>query len=123
MKLPEFVSPSLVELRGWWRMRDEQAAKRLILEIQRYRLTLLDLRNLIDAGVQEARAADPVLVKAGEPLMTLRIRIAQEVLRVGDIDDTPPLGKFKYVSDYARSDESRSYEREEMLKRRAREKL
>jgi hypothetical protein len=55
--------------------------------------------------------------------MTLRIRIAQEVLRVGDIDDTPPLGKFKYVSDYARSDESRSYEREEMLKRRAREKL
>jgi hypothetical protein len=88
MRLPTFEPPTLAELRTWWRTRDEHAVQRLILEIQRQRLTLLELRNLIDNGVQQARAADRSLVERGEPLMTLRIRIAQEVLRVGDIDDT-----------------------------------
>ena len=88
MRLPTFEPPTLAELRIWWRMRDEHAVQRLILEIQRQRLTLLELRTLIDNGVQQARAADRSLVERGEPLMTLRIRIAQEILRVGDIDDT-----------------------------------
>jgi hypothetical protein len=122
MKLPNFESPSLAELRAWWRSRDENAVKRLILETQRYRLALLDMRDLIDNGVQYARAVNPELVKAGEPLMTLRIRIAQEVLRIGDIDDTPPIGKFKYVSDYARTAESLSFEREVTLRREADER-
>ena len=93
MRLPPFEPPSLAELRAWWRTRDEQAIQRLILEIQRQRLTLLELRNLIDSGVQQARAADRTLVERGEPLMTLRIRIAQEVLRVGDIDDTRQMSR------------------------------
>ncbi|WP_233836150.1 hypothetical protein [Paraburkholderia sp. ZP32-5] len=88
MRLPTFEPPTLAELRIWWRTRDEHAVQRLILEIQRQRLTLLELRTLIDNGVQQARTADRSLVERGEPLMTLRIRIAQEVLRVGDIDDT-----------------------------------
>jgi hypothetical protein len=88
MHLPSFEPPTLAELRIWWRARDQQAVQRLILEIQRQRLTLLELRNLIDNGVQQAREVDRTLVERGEPLMTLRIRIAQEVLRVGDIDDT-----------------------------------
>jgi hypothetical protein len=120
MKLSPFAPPSLVELRHWWRTRDEQAAKRLILEIQRYRLELLEMRDLIDSGVREARVVDPKLVKAGEPLMTLRIRIAQEVLRVGD---TPPHDRVpKRVRDYARSADSLEYELEGARRRQAKGK-
>ena len=71
MHLPPFDPPTLAELRAWWRTCDEQAIHRLILEIQRQRLTLLELRNLIDSGVQQARAADRSLVEwAGEPVRT-----------------------------------------------------
>jgi hypothetical protein len=39
------------------------------------------LSNLIDSGSQPARATNRAPVARGEPLMTLRIRIAQKVLR------------------------------------------
>ena len=120
MRLPPFEPPSLAELRAWWRTRDEQAIQRLILEIQRQRLTLLELRNLIDSGVQQARAADRMLVERGEPLMTLRIRIAQEVLRVGDIDDTRQMSRAEQEKLAVRTEGQMEYAREGRLRRQRR---
>ncbi|QQC67106.1 hypothetical protein [Paraburkholderia ginsengisoli] len=120
MRLPPFEPPTLAELRYWWRTRDEQAVQRLILEIQRQRLTLLELRNLIDSGVQQARAADRALVERGEPLMTLRIRIAQEVLRVGDIDDTRQMSRAERDRLAVRTQSQMEYAREGRLKRQRR---
>ncbi|HEX3638718.1 hypothetical protein PQR53_13395 [Paraburkholderia fungorum] len=120
MRLPPFEPPTLAELRAWWRTRDEQAIQRLILEIQRQRLTLLELRNLIDSGVQQARAADRTLVERGEPLMTLRIRIAQEVLRVGDIDDTRQMSRAEQERLAVRTEGQMEYAREGRLRRQRR---
>ncbi|MFM0097310.1 hypothetical protein PQQ87_16980 [Paraburkholderia nemoris] len=120
MRLPPFEPPTLAELRAWWRTRDEQAIQRLILEIQRQRLTLLELRNLIDSGVQQARAADRTLVERGEPLMTLRIRIAQEVLRVGDIDDTRQMSRAEQEKLAVRTEGQMEYAREGRLRRQRR---
>lgn len=120
MRLPPFDPPTLAELRAWWRTRDEQAIQRLILEIQRQRLTLLELRNLIDSGVQQARAADRTLVERGEPLMTLRIRIAQEVLRVGEIDDTRQMNRAAQEKLAVRTQGQMEYAREGRLRRQRR---
>jgi hypothetical protein len=120
MRLPPFEPPTLAELRAWWRTRDEQAVQRLILEIQRQRLTLLELRNLIDCGVQQARATDRTLVERGEPLMTLRIRIAQEVLRVGDIDDTRQMSRAEQERLAVRTEGQMEYAREGRLRRQRR---
>ncbi|MFM0159457.1 hypothetical protein SAMN05444172_6786 [Burkholderia sp. GAS332] len=120
MRLPPFEPPTLAELRAWWRTRDEQAIHRLILEIQRQRLTLLELRNLIDSGVQQARASDRTLVDRGEPLMTLRIRIAQEVLRVGDIDDTRQMSRAEQERLAVRTEGQMEYAREGRLRRQRR---
>ncbi|MFM0311660.1 hypothetical protein P0D71_28070 [Paraburkholderia sp. RL17-383-BIF-A] len=120
MRLPPFDPPTLAELRAWWRTRDEEAVQRLILEIQRQRLTLLELRNLIDCGVQQARAADRALVERGEPLMTLRIRIAQEVLRVGDIDDTRQMSRAAQERVAVRTEGQMEYAREGRLRRQRR---
>ncbi len=120
MRLPPFEPPTLAELRAWWRTRDEQAIQRLILEIQRQRLTLLELRNLIDSGVQQARASDRTLVDRGEPLMTLRIRIAQEVLRVGDIDDTRQRSRAEQERLAVRTQGQMEYAREGRLRRQRR---
>ncbi|HZZ12663.1 MAG TPA: hypothetical protein VFE79_18415 [Paraburkholderia sp.] len=120
MRLPPFDPPTLAELRAWWRTRDEQSIQRLILEIQRQRLTLLELRNLIDCGVQQARAADRTLVERGEPLMTLRIRIAQEVLRVGDIDDTRQMSRAEQERLAVRTQGQMEYAREGRLRRQRR---
>ncbi|MFM0416413.1 hypothetical protein [Paraburkholderia aromaticivorans] len=120
MRLPPFDPPTLAELRAWWRARDEEAVQRLILEIQRQRLTLLELRNLIDCGVQQARAADRALVERGEPLMTLRIRIAQEVLRVGDIDDTRQMSRAAQERVAVRTEGQMEYAREGRLRRQRR---
>ena len=120
MRLPPFEPPTLAELRAWWRTRDEQAVQRLILEIQRQRLTLLELRNLIDSGVQQARATDRALVERGEPLMTLRIRIAQEVLRVGDIDDTRQMSRAEQERLAVRTQSQMEYAREGRLRRQRR---
>ncbi|REE23906.1 MULTISPECIES: hypothetical protein [unclassified Paraburkholderia] len=120
MRLPPFEPPTLAELRAWWRTRDEQAVQRLILEIQRQRLTLLELRNLIDGGVQQARAADRTLVERGEPLMTLRIRIAQEVLRVGEIDDTRQMSRAEQERLAVRTEGQMDYAREGRLRRQRR---
>jgi hypothetical protein len=120
MRLPPFDPPTLAELRAWWRTRDEQSIQRLILEIQRQRLTLLELRNLIDDGVQQARGADRTLVERGEPLMTLRIRIAQEVLRVGDIDDTRQISRAEQEKLAVRTEGQMEYAREGRLRRQRR---
>jgi hypothetical protein len=117
MRLPPFEPPTLAELRAWWRTRDERAVQRLILEIQRQRLTLLELRNLIDSGVQQARATDRALVERGEPLMTLRIRIAQEVLRVGDIDDTRQVSRAERDKLAVRTQSQMEYAHEGRLRR------
>ena len=117
MRLPPFEPPTLAELRAWWRTRDERAVQRLILEIQRQRLTLLELRNLIDSGVQQARATDRALVESGEPLMTLRIRIAQEVLRVGDIDDTRQVSRAERDKLAVRTQSQTEYAHEGRLRR------
>ncbi|PQV49938.1 hypothetical protein [Paraburkholderia sp. BL21I4N1] len=120
MRLPPFDPPTLAELRAWWRTRDEHAVQRLILEIQRQRLTLLELRLLIDSGVQQARAADRTLVERGEPLMTLRIRIAQEVLRVGDIDDTRRTNRAAQEKVAVHTEGQMEYAREGRLRRQRR---
>jgi len=120
MRLPHFEPPALVELRSWWRTRDEQAVQRLILEIQRHRLALLELRDLIDNGVRQARAADRALVEHGQPLMTLRIRIAQEVLRVGDIDDTRQKSRTEQERLALRTQNQMEYAREGRLRRQRR---
>ncbi|WP_144148446.1 hypothetical protein [Paraburkholderia sp. BCC1884] len=120
MRLPPFDPPTLADLRAWWRTRDEQAVQRLILEIQRQRLTLLELRLLIDSGVQQARAVDRTLVDRGEPLMTLRIRIAQEVLRVGDIDDTRQMSRAQQERLAVRTEGQMEYAREGRLRRQRR---
>ena len=120
MHLPPFDPPTLAELRAWWRTCDEQAIHRLILEIQRQRLTLLELRNLIDSGVQQARAADRSLVERGEPLMTLRIRFAQEVLRGGDIDDTRQMSRAAQEKLAVRTQGQMDYARAGRLRRQRR---
>ncbi|MFM0340476.1 hypothetical protein [Paraburkholderia fungorum] len=120
MRLPSFEPPTLADLRAWWRTRDEQAVQRLILEIQRQRLTLLELRYLIDAGVQQARVTDRTLIERGEPLMTLRIRIAQEVLRVGDIDDTRQMSRVEQERLAVRTEGQMEYAREGRLRRQRR---
>jgi hypothetical protein len=120
MRIPPFEPPTLAELRACWRTHDEQAVRRLILEIQRQRLTLLELRNLIDSGVQQARMADRALVERGEPLMTLRIRIAQEVLRVGDIDDTRQMSRAEQDKLAVRTQSQMGYAREGRLRRQRR---
>jgi hypothetical protein len=120
MRIPPFDPPTLAELRACWRTHDEQAVRRLILEIQRQRLTLLELRNLIDSGVQQARMADRALVERGEPLMTLRIRIAQEVLRVGDIDDTRQMSRAEQDKLAVRTQSQMGYAREGRLRRQRR---
>ncbi|KAA1006964.1 hypothetical protein FVF58_25840 [Paraburkholderia panacisoli] len=120
MRIPPFDPPTLAELRAWWRTHDEPAVRRLILEIQRQRLTLLELRNLIDSGVQQARMADRALVERGEPLMTLRIRMAQEVLRVGDIDDTRQMSRAEQDKLAARTQSQMGYTREGRLRRQRR---
>ncbi|CAB3789188.1 hypothetical protein [Paraburkholderia fynbosensis] len=120
MRLPPFDPPTLAELRTWWRTRDERAVQRLILEIQRQRLTLLELRDLIDSGVQQVRATDRTLVERGEPLMTLRIRVAQEVLRVGDIDDTRQVSRAERDKIAVRTQGQMEYAREGRLRRQRR---
>ncbi|MFM0095643.1 hypothetical protein PQQ87_08520 [Paraburkholderia nemoris] len=120
MKIPRFHPPTLTELRAWWRSRDERDVQRLILEVQRQRLTLLELQNLIDRGVIQARSIDRSLVGDGEPLMRLRIRIAQEVLRVGVIDDAQKEQGDPRVHTYQRSQDALDYESEGRRKRRMR---
>lgn len=104
MKLPDFQPPTLSELRNWWRdHRGEGDVERLILEVQHLRLVLLRLRSEADAAVRLARGVDRTLIARESPIMELRIRLAQEVLRVGDIDDTPAHDAVpKHVREYAR---------------------
>lgn len=112
MKLPDFKPPTLAELRSWWvDHRGEGDVERLILEVQYLRLVLLRLRGEADAAVRLAREVDRELVTRESPIMELRIRLALEVLRVGDIDDTPKHDAVpKHVRDYARDPEALRFE-------------
>ncbi|VVD29137.1 hypothetical protein [Paraburkholderia dioscoreae] len=122
MKLPKFTPPSLADLRKWWsKHRREREVQTLILEVQYLRLLLLDLREMADDGVRLAREADKRLVGRDSPIMGLRIRLAQEVLRIGEIDDTPPLDAPRSVREYQRPAEALAYERGEMMRRRKRQ--
>ncbi|WP_175051133.1 hypothetical protein [Paraburkholderia sediminicola] len=112
VKLPEFKPPTLAELRNWWvDHRGEGDVERLILEVQYLRLVLLRLRGEADAAVRLAREVDRDLIARESPIMELRIRLAQEVLRVGDIDDTPRHDLVpKNVREYARDPEAVRFE-------------
>jgi hypothetical protein len=114
MKLPDFKPPTLIELRNWWQdHRGESDVERLILEVQHLRLALLRMRDKADAAVQLAKEVDRGLIARESPIMELRIRLAQEVLRVGTIDDTPRHDlQSRQVREYAKSAEARAYEAE-----------
>jgi hypothetical protein len=64
--------------------------------------------------------ADRALVERGEPLMTLRIRVAQEVLRVGDIDDTRQMSRAEQDELAVRTQSQMGYTREGRLRRQRR---
>jgi len=112
VKLPEFNPPTLAELRNWWRdHRGEGDVERLILEVQYLRLALLRFSREADAAVQLARSVDRGLVTRDSPIMELRIRLAQEVLRAGTIDDTPRHDLVpKNVREYARDPDAVRFE-------------
>jgi hypothetical protein len=119
MKLPAFKPPTLDELRTWWiNHRGEEDVQRLILEVQYLRLLMLRLRSEADAAVRLARGVDRNLVVRESPIMELRIRLAQEVLRIGEIDDSRPHDQVsREVREYARSNEAKEYEAEGRRKR------
>nr|WP_257031989.1 hypothetical protein [Paraburkholderia bryophila] len=99
-------------MRNWWNdHRGEGDVERLILEVQYLRLLLLRLRGEADAAVQLARGVDRSLIARESPIMELRIRLAQEVLRIGTIDDTPRHDAVpKNVQEYARSPDAVKFE-------------
>lgn len=119
MKLPAFKPPTLDELRNWWRdHRGEGDVERLILEVQYLRLVLLRLRGEADEAVKLARGVDRGLVTRESPIMELRIVLAQEVLRIGDIDDTPRHDSVpRNVREYARNSDAVAFEAEGRRKR------
>jgi hypothetical protein len=112
VELPDFNPPTLVELRNWWRdHRGEGDVERLILEVQHLRLVLLRLRGEADAAVRMAKEVDRSLIARESPIMELRISLAKEVLRVGDIDDTPRHEAVpKNVQEYARNPDAVKFE-------------
>jgi hypothetical protein len=112
MKLPEFQPPTLAELRNLWRVHcGEREIERLILEVQYLRLVLLQLRDEADAAVRLAKEFDRSLIARESPIMELRIRLAKEVLRVGDVDDTPRHDAVpKKVREYARDPDAIKFE-------------
>ncbi|CAH2789014.1 MAG: FIG00460658: hypothetical protein [uncultured Paraburkholderia sp.] len=65
----------------------------------------------------QTREADRALVDRGKPLMTLRIRIAQEVLRVGDIDDSRKMSRAEQEWLAVRTQGQADYLREGQLRR------
>lgn len=112
MKLPKFAPPTLAELRNWWRdHRGEGDVERLILEVQYLRLVLLRLRGEADAAVRLAKEVDRSLIARESPIMELRIRLAQEVLRIGAIDDKPKHDAVpRNVREYARNPDAVTFE-------------
>ncbi|MFL9960476.1 hypothetical protein PQR02_04930 [Paraburkholderia sediminicola] len=123
MKLPEFEPPTLAELRNWWRdHRGEGDVERLILEVQYLRMVLLRLRGEADAAVRLAKEVDRSLIARESPIMELRIRLAQEVLRVGAIDDTPKHDAVpRNVREYARNPDAVKFEADARRRRGHRE--
>lgn len=119
MKLPTFTPPTLDDLRNWWRdHRGEGDIERLILEVQYLRLVLLRLRGEADEAVRLAREVDRGLVGRDSPIMELRIVLAQEVLRVGEIDDTPRHDALpRSVREYARNPDAVVFEAKSRRKR------
>jgi hypothetical protein len=64
--------------------------------------------------------ADRALVERGEPLMTLRIKIAHEVSRVDDIDDTQQMRRAEQEKLAVRTQSQMDYAREGRLRRHRR---
>jgi hypothetical protein len=122
--LPDFAPPTLAELRAWWLARRSDDVRRLLLEVQHQRLVLLVMRDLIDEGVRQARAVDRELVAGDKPPMRLRVRLAREVLRVGEYEiDDARLNRSpeaQRVRDYARDSGVVAFETEGRMRRRLR---
>ncbi|TCK43961.1 hypothetical protein B0G84_2309 [Paraburkholderia sp. BL8N3] len=89
MKFPEFDSPTLAELREWWHKHPDTDVRSLILEVQSHRLELLETRELFDEGFRQLAAEHGAITAAGTPLSKARVRLAIEIRRAGEIDDTP----------------------------------
>jgi plasmid rolling circle replication initiator protein Rep len=64
--------------------------------------------------------ADRALVERGEPLMTLRIKIAHEVSRVDDIDDTQQMRRAEQEKLAIQTRSQMDYAREGRLRRHRR---
>ncbi|MFL9932265.1 hypothetical protein P0D88_24215 [Paraburkholderia sp. RL18-103-BIB-C] len=64
--------------------------------------------------------ANRALVERGEPLMTLRIRLVQEVSRVDDIDDTQLMRRTEQEKLAVRTQSQMDYAREGRLRRQRR---
>jgi|UPI000690AEB5 hypothetical protein len=89
MKLPSFAAPTLADLRDWWHRHPHPDVRRLILEVQRQRLELLETRTLFDEGFRQVERDAPALATNGMPLSRVRVRLAIEIRRAGVIDDSP----------------------------------
>ena len=59
MTLPPFAPPTIDELRRWYqRYRSDEDVRRLILEVQRGRTKLAELRTLLQKADRAARRSD-----------------------------------------------------------------
>lgn len=55
MQRQGFAQPTLAELREWWQKHDDRDVRRLTLEVQIYRLKLLETQESFDEGIPPDR--------------------------------------------------------------------
>jgi len=96
VNLPAFAPPSLTELRSLWREhRGNEDIERLILEIQHQRLTLMQMRSLVDASVKEVRSICQVPADHASPLMALQAKLVHETMRASEAGGHLPSVQYR----------------------------